>query len=237
MKPSLFLCLSLLVVAGCHEKAPSNVPESVTPIVPPFASGLIEEPTAGADAHSAAGGAGAMAVIQQARDRLANNPRDLDALVFLGNANYDIQRYQEAEGLYRRALEIDSENAEVRTDLATVLYRLGRSKEAVEELQRALAIDYHHENALYNLGMMKLEAFNDREGAVAAWTQLKEATKDQQLIARLDQMIAQVRQAPPQTASKPAGASKPPAGSGGSSPPSGKATSGTVLQLPANPGK
>jgi cytochrome c-type biogenesis protein CcmH/NrfG len=217
----LWLCLCLPLVAGCHDKAPSTELESSTPIVPPFASGLIEEPAAEKPAaHAGPSGGDVMAVIQQARERVNKNPKDLQALIFLGNANFDIQHYQEAEKLYRLALELDGENAQVRTDLATVLYRLGRPKEAVEELQRALVIDYRHENALYNLGMIKLEAFNDREGAISAWTQLKGETADQQLIAQLDALIAKAQAAP-----------KPSAGSKGST------STGTVLQLPASPKK
>jgi tetratricopeptide (TPR) repeat protein len=221
MKP-LSLLFVMLLAAGCHEApTPSSALESANPIVPPFASGLIEEPSDEAAAHAGTEGSSAMAVIQQARDRLTQNPKDLDALIFLGNANYDVQRYQEAEELYRRALEIDAENVRVRTDRATALHRLGRSREAVEELQRALVIDYRHENALYNIGMIKLAAFSDRDGAIAAWTQLKEVTQDQQLVARLDAMIAQVRETPPKKVDKP----------------KGSATTGTVLQLPASPKK
>jgi len=232
MRPRFFrflpcLPLIMMLMGGCHEQSPSADPESSNPIVPPFASGLIEAPAPDATAHAGAGGSNVMAIIQQARERVNKNPKDVQALIFLANANYDVQRYQEAEGLYRRALELDPENVQVRTDLSTALYRLGRPKEAVEELQRALAIDYHHETALYNLGMIKLVAFDDREGAITAWTQLKEATKDPQLVAKLDQMITQVRQAPPKTS--------PP--SSNSPKEKGAATTGTVLQLPANPHK
>ncbi len=242
----LLLCLPLvfmvmMIVGGCHDKSPSSDLESSNPIVPPFASGLIQAPPDAATAHAGAEGSNIMVVIQKARERINRNPKDLDALLFLANANFDIQRYQEAEELYRRALEIESENVQARTDRATALYRLGRAKEAVEELQRALAIDYHHENALYNLGMIKLTAFNDREGAITAWTQLKEATKNTQLIAQLDTMIAKAREGAPKATVGAAG--KPPVGSMGSTGPTGPAKPpgaggkpGT-LQLPAPAGQ
>jgi len=202
------LCLPLgvmviMMMAGCHDKAPSSELESSNPIVPPFASGLLEEtkepetlqlhPVGGAQAPAQ----DPMVVIQQARDRVNKNPKDLQALIFLANANYDVQRYQEAADLYEQALKLNSDNPQVRTDRATALYRLGRPKEAVDELNLALASDYHHENALYNMGVIKLAAFDDREGAIAAWTQLKEITQNQQLITKLDAMIAEVKQAPP----------------------------------------
>jgi len=246
----------IMMMAGCHDTSPSSDLESSNPIVPPFASGSFEEakepellqihpvgdgPVGEAQTpgqspeHSPEHSIDPMAAIQQARDRLNKNPNDLHALIFLGNANYDIQRYQEAADLYQKALELNSDNAQVRTDRATALYRLGRSKEAIEELNLALASDYHHENALYNLGMIKLKAFNDRKGALAAWTQLKGITQDQTLIAELDKRIAELRQPLSNGSGKvPAGTApgSQSTGATGATGPSGVTTTGTVLQLP-----
>lgn len=261
------LCLPLCVMvimtmAGCHDTSPSAGLESANPIVPPFASGSFEEakepellqlhqvggaqPSGHTPEQTPGQTPDPMAAIQQARDRVNKNPNDLQALIFLGNANYDIQRYQEAADLYQKALALNSDNAQVRTDRATALYRLGRSKEAIDELNLALASDYHHENALYNLGMIKLKAFNDREGALAAWTQLKGITQDQKLIAELDTKIAELRQPLSNSSGNPSGdvTGRAPAGTGGMAPgthstgPTGPAAglsgaaSGTVLQLP-----
>jgi len=261
------LCLPLgvmviMTMAGCHDTSPSSGLESANPIVPPFASGSFEEakepellqlhPVGGAQTTGQTPGQtpgqtiDPMAAIQQARDRVNQNPNDIQALIFLGNANYDIQRYQEAADLYQKALVLNSDNAQVRTDRATALYRMGRSKEAIDELNLALASDYHHENALYNLGMIKLKAFNDREGALDAWTQLKGITQDQKLIAELDQKITELRQPLSNSSRNPSGdvTGRAPAGTGGTAPgthstgPTGPAAglsgaaSGTVLQLP-----
>jgi TPR repeat protein len=235
----LFLPLGVMVImvlvmttGGCHDTSPSSELESANPIVPPFASGLLEEPkkTDTLQFHPVGPvqAADPMAAIQQARERVNKNPKDLQALIFLGNANYDIQRYQEAADLYQKALELNSDNAQVRTDRATALYRLGRPKEAVDELTLALASDDHHENALYNLGMIKLSAFNDREGALAAWTQLKGITQDQQLIADLDKRVAALHR-PPGTASAELGGTVP-ATLPAAVPPGSE--SGAALQLP-----
>jgi Tetratricopeptide repeat len=257
----------IMMVAGCHDTSPSSDLESANPIVPPFASGSFEAakepellqihpvgdgPVGGVQTTGQTPGQSPeqsleqspeqsidpMAAIQQARDRLNKNPNDIHVLIFLGNANYDIQRYQEAADLYQKALDLNSDNAQVRTDRATALYRLGRSKEAIEELNLALASDYHHENALYNLGMIKLKAFNDRKGALAAWTQLKGITQDQTLTAELDKRIAELRQPLSNGSGKVTG--QAPAGTAPGSQSTGAtgaaglsgATTGTVLQLP-----
>lgn len=196
------LLLPVALSAGCHQP-PAPAAEPADPILPPFAGGSLPELSQVASAarvpgHENVDPTGAMAVIMGYRERLNKNPNDLEALVLLGNANYDIQRFAEAEPLYRRALAIESENAFVRTDLATTLYRLGRATEAVEELQRALAIDYKHESALYNLGMIKLNALNDRAGAISVWEQLIGVTQNQQLAADLKAKVAQLRGQPTQ---------------------------------------
>jgi hypothetical protein len=234
----LFLPLSVMVImllvtmGGCHDKSPSSELKSANPIEPYIASGSPEGPQkkdflqlhrvgpAQTPGQTPGQMMDPMVVIQQARDRVNKNPNDLEALILLGNANYDIRRYQEAADLYQKALELNSDNVQVRTDRATALYRLGRPKEAINELTLALASDDHHENALYNLGMIKLKAFNDREGALAAWTELKEITQDRQLIADLDKQLAALRQ-PPGT-----GRTTPPA----AGPP--ESESGAALQLP-----
>jgi tetratricopeptide (TPR) repeat protein len=185
----------LLLVAGCHE-SPASVTDAPLPIVPPFASGLIEESVEVAG-HSDPSAMGAMALIMSYRERLNRDPQDLDALILLANANYDIQRYQEAELLYRQALAIDPTIINVRTDLATALHRQGRSKEAIEELQRVLVVDYKHENALFNLGLLKLAVLNDREGAITVWEQLAGYTENPRLKAEVEGMIARARKAPP----------------------------------------
>jgi TPR repeat protein len=227
----LFLPLSVMVImmmGGCHDKSSSSELESANPIEPAFASRSLEGPKKSEPLQLHPVGPvqtpgqtmDPMVVIQQARERVNKNPKDLEALIFLGNANYDIQRYQEAADLYQKALELNSDNAQVRTDRATALYRLGRPKEAINELTLALATDNRHENALYNLGMIKLNAFNDREGALAAWTKLKGITQDRQLMADLDKRLAALRQPPGTTPSTP-----PAAGPLGSE-------SSAALQLP-----
>ena len=197
----LWVALPCALLIGCHEAPrPSAALESALPIVPPFASGFIEEPDAAGDPDSSMD---AMALIQSYRARLEGNPEDLDALILLGNANYDIRRYDEAEALYRRALAIDPTIVQVRTDLATAMHRQGRSLEAIEELQRVLVVDYRHPTALYNLGLLKLNVQKDFNGAIATWEQLLEATDDPKLTAEVQAMIETVRRGQSQAPAVP----------------------------------
>ncbi len=116
--------------------------------------------------------------IQEYRQRLDKNPKDLEALVFLGNANYDIQRFDKAAEYYEQALVLDSKNLHVRTDLATCYRNTGKVDQAVKELRQVLAIEPKHENALYNLGIILLNDKKDVKGALKAWDTL--VSKDPQ---------------------------------------------------------
>jgi tetratricopeptide (TPR) repeat protein len=116
--------IALLLAAGCHDApTPSAVPSAVNPILPPFASGPIEESSESGAAALPDGFEDGTALITSYRNRLNRNPQDLEALILLGNASYDIGSYAEAEDLYRRALTIAPEHTQARTDLATALHR------------------------------------------------------------------------------------------------------------------
>ena len=110
-----------------------------------------------------------MARIHDYRERLEKNPKDLEALIVLGNANYDMKRYEKSEEMYVRALEIDPKNLFVRTDLASAYKYTGNVERAISELKKVLSFDPRHKTALYNLGVILLNDKKDREGAIKAW--------------------------------------------------------------------
>ncbi|MBI5746625.1 MAG: tetratricopeptide repeat protein [Nitrospirae bacterium] len=113
-----------------------------------------------------------MAKIHDYRERLDKNPKDLEALIVLGNANYDMKRYDKAEELYMRALEIDPKNPLVGTDLASVYKYTGKIDNALSELKKVLSFNPRHETALYNLGVILLNDKRDTGGAIKVWEEL-----------------------------------------------------------------
>ena len=120
-------------------------------------------------------GAKFMAVVNQYKQRIEKNPKDKDALMFMGNANYDINRFEQAKEYYKRYLEIDPTHPGVRTDLATSYYQAKDVDAAVRELKTVLARTPEHEAALYNLGLILRQEKNDNPGAVKAWETLLKA--------------------------------------------------------------
>ncbi len=125
--------------------------------------------------------------------RLKENPKDLEALIFLANANFDIQRFEKAEGLYLRVIEIDPNNLHVRTDLASVYRHLGDSDKAVETLRVVLSLNPNHEVALYNIGIILLNDKEDFNGAADAWERLVRINPNDPLADALREKVKTIR--------------------------------------------
>lgn len=171
---------------GAGSPLPEQIQVNVgSPHVPP-------ERTTARDPAMVAG-ASFMAKVTQLKQRLERNPKDQEALIFLGNANYDITRFEEASQYYRRLLDLDPANVHVRTDLATSLYNLGKKEEALAEIQKVLDYNPDHETALFNLGIVLLEIKNDKQGAIRAWEHLLSKHPDSPLVGSVREKLAQVK--------------------------------------------
>ncbi|MHB8483137.1 MAG: tetratricopeptide repeat protein [Nitrospiria bacterium] len=138
-------------------------------------------------------GTGLMGEINVYKDRLKKNPKDLEALIFLGNSNFDIKRFEKAKELYIQALSIDPKNPFVRTDLATCFRSLGQFDQAVVELRTVLAITPRHPPALFNLGVILLNDKGDQKGAIEVWQQLLESHPKDVLAKGLAEKINQLK--------------------------------------------
>ena len=101
-------------------------------------------------------------------------PGDFQALADTGRCLSGLQRFAEAEGVLRRALE-GSDDANTRFDLGLVLDRVGRFAESVAEYQRALDRNPNHRDALNNLGV-----------AFARQGRLKEAARQFEHLAAIE---------------------------------------------------
>ena len=105
-------------------------------------------------------------------EKLKSNPTDSSLLVQVGAIYHTTHRFKEAADYYTRALDTDPRNVAVRTKLASSLYRNGDVEGAIKQLNQALAFDPKDANALFDLGMIKLQGKGDPKGALAAWQRL-----------------------------------------------------------------
>jgi cytochrome c-type biogenesis protein CcmH/NrfG len=132
--------------------------------------------------------------LQAYRNVLASDPKNVRANVELGNRLYDAGRYSEAIPYYQQAFALDSKNVSVSTDLATALYYAGRADEALAQFDRSLALDPNHGQTLFNIGIVRRDAKNDPQGAIAVWERLLATVPDYPDAAKVRTMLTELKQ-------------------------------------------
>lgn len=104
--------------------------------------------------------------------QLKSNPNDSGLLMQVGAIYHSSHQFKEAAEYYDKAVHADPKNVAIRTRLAASLYRSGDADGAIAQLNEALIYDPKDANALFNLGMIKLQGKTDGKGAVEAWQRL-----------------------------------------------------------------
>jgi tetratricopeptide (TPR) repeat protein len=107
--------------------------------------------------------------IQQLEQILKTDPNNYDALVQLGNSQFDIGAPQKSIDAYRRALAIKGTDPNVWTDMGVMYRELKNFPDAVNCFRKAITFDPRHASSRYNLGVVLLHDLNDYPGAIEAW--------------------------------------------------------------------
>lgn len=100
---------------------------------------------------------------------LKEDPKNLKALIELGNAYFDSGQFDKSIEAYSKALEINPKNADVRTDMGIIYRRKGNFDRAIEEFKKAAEDAPQHVNSRYNLGIVFLHDKGDLKAAIKAW--------------------------------------------------------------------
>jgi len=125
------------------------------------------------------------------------NPKNLDALIQLGNLYYDQGQHLQAVEWYGKALDIDPRNPNVRTDRGTSYWNLNRPDEAIAEFRKSLDVDPGHAQTLYNLGLVYLQGKNNIVEAKKAWQKLLAANPNYPNRADIERQLASMAAPPP----------------------------------------
>ncbi len=88
--------------------------------------------------------------LKELKEILRNDPNNLPALVTIGNYYFDRKQYSKAITYYQKALDIQPQNNNVRTDMAIALVNLGRVDDALNQLEIAIKNDPKHALAHFN---------------------------------------------------------------------------------------
>jgi tetratricopeptide (TPR) repeat protein len=153
--------------------------------------------------------------------------KNLEGLRGLGNLAYDRADRGKAVEYYRAYLEIQPDDAEVRTDLGTMRYEMGDAEGAVEEFQRVIAKSPEFYQAYFNLGVV-YDSRGDREAAHEQLRKARDTAAEPAVKQRIDALLqaaqksggslADAAAAASQTAQTGGPAGVPPAAPGGAEP-------------------
>lgn len=124
---------------------------------------------------------------------LAVAPNHLDALYWKGLIYLDQGKLQDAEGPFRRLVELDPEQAHVYVHLAWIYRRTVSLERAVEAIQRALQLNPKLPIALYNLACYRaVQGQSDQ--ALKLLEEAVSVSKEYRKLARTDPDFDSVRQ-------------------------------------------
>ena len=126
------------------------------------------------------------------------DPGDRNTVVSLGNALFDLgqlgdaNRFKEARVYYEKALEMNPNDVNVRTDLGLTYYFGTPSdpQSAIREYRKSLLIDPRHEQTLQNLATALVKAGNQRE-AQKTIEQLRSVNPQNPALPDLEALLAQ----------------------------------------------
>lgn len=212
--------LAGIIAQGCRNSQGDSLPEPVGEAVapaplqpnatlpanhPPLTAPSATPDASGVDRPLPAGTRNPMEDIMAFKARLDKDPTDLEALIALANANMMISRFDAAQGLYQRALAVNPQNLEIRTNLAIAYKYGGKPDQAFAELQKNLAADPKDANTLYNLGFLYLYDKQDKAKAVETWTTWLRLSPEAPAAAEVKQRVAQIQAELKQGARPPSG--------------------------------
>lgn len=123
-------------------------------------------------------------------DILNNLPNTYQELVQEGHRQMDAGRYVLAAEIYRRALELNPGETDVRVDFGTCLFAMGLPERAREEFTQALNEQPQHAIATFNMGIV-LSHLGKQDSARMYWEQFLELQPEGPTADRARELLEQ----------------------------------------------
>jgi len=135
--------------------------------------------------------------IAEAEKILAQDPKNYQVWVQLGNDYFDTEQPQKSVNAYSKALEIDSNRQDtpnVLTDQGVMYRKMGLFDKAVANFEKANQLDPKHLQSLYNLGVVYANDLKQIDKAIATWQRYVAldpmSPQGQQVKAMIDELKA-----------------------------------------------
>lgn len=107
--------------------------------------------------------------IAEAEKIVAQNPKNLNAWISLGNDYFDTEQAQKAINAYGKALEIEPNNPNVLTDQGVMFRKIGWYDKAIANFEKAQKIEPNHLQSLYNMGIVYAVDLKQPDKAADVW--------------------------------------------------------------------
>lgn len=108
----------------------------------------------------------------------AQNAKDPQPRIQLGNIYFDAEQYKEAIGWYEQAIALNPNDANLSTDLGVAYYYMNQADRALAQFERSLKVDPRHIKTLLNVGIVRAFGKQDLPGAAKAWQQVVDLSPD-----------------------------------------------------------
>ncbi len=131
--------------------------------------------------------------IAQAEKILAQDPKNLQAWIQLGNDYFDTEQPQKAINAYDKALELKPDNPNVLTDQGVMYRKVGRYDKAVANFEKAQAIDPKHLQSIFNLGLVYADDLKQPDKALQAWSRYLELDSTSPTAQQIKRMVEDLK--------------------------------------------
>jgi cytochrome c-type biogenesis protein CcmH/NrfG len=135
--------------------------------------------------------------IAQAEKIVAQNPKDVNAWISLGNDYFDTEQSQKAIDAYAKALEINPDNPNVLTDQGVMYKKIGWYDKALANFDKAQKIDPNHVQSLFNSGVVYAVDLKDHVKARPYWKKILEIDPNSATAMQVKSMMGGGGGAPP----------------------------------------
>jgi cytochrome c-type biogenesis protein CcmH/NrfG len=185
-----------LAITGCKK----NEPVVAAPVAPPVGGAPTLPPQQGMPPPAMPpgggmpGAPGADQRIAIAKQLVAQNPKDVQAWISLGNDYFDSHQHQAAIDAYANALALDPKNPDVLTDQGVMYREIGQYDKAVANFLKANQVAPTHMQSLFNAGVVYAYDLKDAKRAEETWLKVIANDKSGRFAAQAGNAIAELRQ-------------------------------------------
>lgn len=134
--------------------------------------------------------------IAQAEKVVAQDPKNLNAWISLGNDYFDTEQSQKSINAYGKALEIEPNNPNVLTDQGVMYRKVGWYDKALANFEKANKIEPNHLQSLYNAGIVYAVDLKQPDKAIPYWNKYLTIDANSPTAIQIKGMMGQPGMAP-----------------------------------------